>query len=887
MFYHSYNIALRPFINILAMDTKEKELKELAQREFNNGNYPVAISTILGLEENLVVNFLLKKDWLLDPKFCEALTANENLLTLLLTLKRADELLFVHFDSANWKTTDTSIVHFHKRIAELNPSLFVKLIRITQAFLKSPLRDKYSRFKLSNSFKVHQSVWSYYFNEESQAWRNMIHYVDRLLKENLAISAILIESTLAIEFNYCKNRTPKYTYEIAKVYSIFIQLYFSKQIDKEIPTPELLLKEFKVRLSNKGPINESVELLFDSIQRWLFLKESVIIPYCFDLKIEPIEECGIIQFNRSAYDYYKWRLNGLRYDINRIDFDFEGSLLFKKHIESGIFKFKEDINDAGIVYETKCQTQARALQLFLDELELNEFPEYSKHSSVRFFQPLIAASNMFAWFYEVRLHGTQPDSMTEWKRSFNEMYEKKPTHLGIDNVPYLYLTPKQLYDTHKGQAVLENDFKTEAKTLIEPFSFERHNKPIDRFSLGYDVFKKPFFKLGEYVFCPIHFIAKNDWFYSIAQTALERMDYKSNFDLRKTSSWQMEEKLAKVLQNKNIFVNHYEDTDFPNEEMDVDVLISDEKDVVLMQIKRTKFRLNSKDAYFEYINSDRKASRQLNCAKEFLDQQKNSPTNNKRVHKWIVSTSYENVLSEINGCLKVNFSDVLVAIKYFESKNCGYTINDIVDYVEKDFQIRKVIDIVKATYSENFSMRDYLQLKGLRESLAINPNLNATQYAQLDLPLPLEYPDIYRQSMSGDTEYDELFNNAISADSVGDKVLSERYLLECLKMKPKDIDAMGALANVLDDLNKPQEAYTFYQQAICLDSDDPFLKKNYIAFLLKYGMKEEAELVIQELIKKYWFVDLEIFTKVKDLPPDVKEKLDLMSPSEINEILGL
>lgn len=104
-----------------------------------------------------------------------------------------------------------------------------------------------------------------------------------------------------------------------------------------------------------------------------------------------------------------------------------------------------------------------------------------------------------------------------------------------------------------------------------------------------------------------------------------------------------------------MFVKHYESNDFPDEEMDVDVLISDEEEVILMQLKRTKFRLNLKDAYFGNVNSDRKAGRQLNNGHGFLDNQENSLTKGKGFTNGLSQLLYENVLTEFDGCLKVNF----------------------------------------------------------------------------------------------------------------------------------------------------------------------------------------------------------------------------------------
>lgn len=153
----------------------------------------------------------------------------------------------------------------------------------------------------------------------------------------------------------------------------------------EIPTPECLLKEFNGRISANLPINESVDLLFRAIQRWSRLANQSIIPYCFDLKLEPIEECGVIQFNRSALWIIINGNDGLRYDITVLTLYIEGRSQFDNDRSIGRYEFKEGISSNGIIYESNCQTQGRALQLFLDELELYDFPDFSNLNSVRLF----------------------------------------------------------------------------------------------------------------------------------------------------------------------------------------------------------------------------------------------------------------------------------------------------------------------------------------------------------------------------------------------------------------------------------------------------------------------------------------------------------------------
>jgi hypothetical protein len=79
----------------------------------------------------------------------------------------------------------------------------------------------------------------------------------------------------------------------------------------------------------------------------------------------------------------------------------------------------------------------------------------------------------------------------------------------------------------------------------------------------------------------------------------------------------------------------------------------------MIQLKRTYFRTTLKDAFYESVQSDRKAAQQLNDGIDFLNtdssifQLKGEPV------KWIVSTSFENVLTEIDGCLKVNYFELI------------------------------------------------------------------------------------------------------------------------------------------------------------------------------------------------------------------------------------
>ncbi|NPE29029.1 hypothetical protein HNV12_13905 [Methanococcoides sp. SA1] len=853
-----------------------KQIKEQAQELYSQKEYSQALCVLLELGSDECVNYLKKGDnqWFTNTECCENLIHDDSLLKKMLELDRADEILYTHFNYA-WKDSEANIaIAFQSKIAEVNPDLFVKAVRVTQAFVKSPWCNEYSKLKLPLHLSAHQKVWKHIQETEFEIWNEVDRSLLALLSSGLKIEEILVEVVIAIELRYSNDMNNATTQHLARSYSVFIQLLFSKfPTNFKIPTPtqDEMSSVFKSRLKSHSDIAPKVECLLSAILNWIKLVNTEIDPYSFDLKITPKEELGIVSFNRDSLDYYKWELDGKRYEINKIDYLKDAQKLFEKSFNDGVFSFPSDVTLSEIEYEKQCQTQMHALNEFMEELTLTKFPGGNNLNSVRYFEPLIAASNMFAAISNSQLYSNINKS-NDWFTAFSRMFKHTPSHLGISNFPFLYLKPKDLYDAHDSQSKIEGDENTSAKTLCKPFTYKPSvGKRIDRFNLDYDVFKKPFLEFGQYIFCPIHFLVNNDWFYSISQTALERLDNVSNKKLRKETAKKMENNLEKYFIKAGFEAETFEGHEFTNEEGDIDVKVTDGKDTILIQLKRTKMRFNLKDAYFEYINTDRKASRQINKVQKYFDSDPGTK------YKWVVTNSYENVYTEIDGCLKVNYLDLVTILKSFANIK-ETSISDLVDRITSDSQVRDVLDYKHVLEPEKLDLFSYVSFKKSDKFKVLHPfSENFQIYQSINIPLPVVEPKAYRETSFAvnldSTDFLRNYNEALEADRNGNLDLAHQLLENCLIENPNDFDTLGAFANVLANLKKYDEAFNMFEKALKLCPNDLFVSRNYAIALLENGGKEKALKVSEQLKRDYWFVDLQIFNPVCNIPPKVLERL--------------
>ncbi len=360
---------------------------------------------------------------------------------------------------------------------------------------------------------------------------------------------------------------------------------------------------------------------------------------------------------------------------------------------------------------------------------------------------------------------------------------------------------------------------------------------FNRFNNDYDVWKKPFIKVGNTYFSPIAFFANNDWVYSAAPIAIKHVNcekYSKKLkrkiacfpEIRKETATAMEKYLADKFLNKGFKVKHIEDKEANKVDGDVDIIVEDKDTTLFIQLKRTYLRTDLKSAYYEYINSDKKASIQLNKATKYFENKNDIFNSKHKAIKWIVSTSYEHINTKIEDCNKINYFDLLFALKRTELKS----LEDIVYYLESNGNL---LDF-------------YTSSEGDDELLQ-----------QLGLPLELVEPNKYRQVVFAtehyNLEYNQLYNKALSFYKKDDKK-AIRLFNKCMYYNSNDVELYGALGNCYANIKDLPNLKKAFDKALEIVPNEPYIKRNYALALIENEECFEGIKKLAELYKDYPFV---------------------------------
>ena len=117
------------------------------------------------------------------------------------------------------------------------------------------------------------------------------------------------------------------------------------------------------------------------------------------------------------------------------------------------------------------------------------------------------------------------------------------------------------------------------------------------------------------------------------------------------------------------------------------------------------------------------------------------------------------------------------------------------------------------------------------------------------------------------------YNDALNIEKEGETESALIMLQECIDEQPMDSDAISALANIMADRKDHAKAISLFENALALNPEDVFLKRNYFISLVENGNKEKDFQLAKELEKEFWFLDLELYPKIKNLPKEVVMKL--------------
>ncbi len=578
-----------------------------------------------------------------------------------------DELLYDYFFNGG----GSFCAQTEKKLLNQFPDNFIQAVRTSQVFLQD---DRFELLKTYNLKKhsIHQQVWEFLRERDSKLWKDIKVELKSIL--HVPIEEVLIYLTFWIEEQRFQQNSRLGLAPLASVYSFFIKLYLH-ETDKVLGMSEYeFSKLFTEHLNqdNKNPLHKILKL----IHQWISFNQDELQVYCFALDIDVQAENGVIYFNQSPLNYYKWQLDGIRYEKTRIDYYQKANkmVVMKMAIDPNCIPCKDsstfDLNFGGAVKQ-------QVINLILRDLQLNNFEwKGEKAGLLKVFFAISGYSHNRYNRYEAKLE-MLIEKHRNWYVACKELFEfSLQQHIQID--PYLLHTEKEFVDiVHKTMFNFSQKLIEQAFTQLS-YRVNKDKYKFDRFNHDYDVWLKPFVKVGNAYFSPIAFFVNNDWIYSAAQVAIKNLQ--SNKNVRKETATAMEKYLADKFRNKGFKVKHVENNQASKVDGDVDIIIEDKDIILFIQLKRTYLRLDLKNAYYEYVKSDKKASLQLNKAEKYFENPNDIFQVQHQPIKWIVSTSYEHVNNQIDNCNKINYFDLLFALEKTELKS----LEDIIYYLESN-----------------------------------------------------------------------------------------------------------------------------------------------------------------------------------------------------------
>lgn len=804
------------------MTSNNQQIKTDARIAFESGNQALAFQTLWTLNNvnefiSYSENSYTKKDkeskkviqkkenWLQSDYFWTDFLLQQEHFSALLSSESTIQLLHNYF-----KFYKKLVPEFELKLATEFPNLFIKAIRVNQVFFEPDRIEFLKSLPIGNDFKIHQKIWHKVFENEKQQWAEIQKELKNVL--SLSIEDILSYCIIWLETNRFQDNDKIKINHLASVYSLFIELIISDKSRKHIQIKNSdeffghFLKAFTYTYQNEKLIDENIisKLLY-KISNWINFQETIVSPYSFDLNIEPKQENELISFNSTPEAYYKWILNGVRYEVNQLNYLLQGNSLVE---------YLEETNQMRIPGRTEYDVQLNrnlagtkyATLAMLSDLACEDFNFYGKKiNAQKVLEPLLTYSFNRLNRYEHPLQSFFETSLS-WSDAFMKLI-MEGIRTDIIREPYFSMTESEYDELNKrGLSELPEVATSE---VLQLFSWYPTNKyEFNRFYNKYEVWRTPFIKVDDFLFCPMMFFASNIWFYTFAQAALLLPT-----DSKDTEK--MEEHLASVFKDKGWKIKVISREESNEITGDIDIFIEDENDLLFVQLKRTYFRLALKESYYEAINRDLSAAKQLNNAEKFLENPNTIYQMKHKPHKWIVSNSFENIGYEIEGCQKINYFDLLNALKNPEIK----TLNNLIQDLEKD---RNLKTFTATVFQENLPFK-------VREIIA-----------ETLKPLSVFESKKYNQVISSEDEkrteeYNKLFNKAIELDKKNDKSGALALLKSCIDLNPNDADAHGAIANILADMRIYETSFIAFSQALKLLPNDPYITRNFCIALIEAG----------------------------------------------------
>ncbi|KIX22700.1 hypothetical protein SY27_02430 [Flavobacterium sp. 316] len=731
-----------------------------------------------------------------------------------------DDLLYDYFSKEKIHSETLEI-----KLSELFPENFVKAVRTTQVFLDTNRLTFFKNLPLLQKFMEHLMLWENLQKEELKLWNTISKESSELFK--FEVDYVLSEVVFWLENERYSDNSQQNLTKLGTVYNFFIEFYWHSAkepvniaLEKCSQTFHKLVFE---KIKSNKIIDPKIHSILTAIRHWISFNEDVLQAYCFDLEINPLIENDCLYFVQNPKHYYKWKLDGLRY--NKVSFDYQ--LKAQEAISNLIIQNKLIIpgkTESDFEMNFDAAVKLKKIELFLHDTTIPNYIHNGKKISIdRIFHGISTYSTHKLYRYENNIEQFKSIS-TNWFDNYLKIIALSVKNK-IEILPYLLINK----ETYVALVKDVTGFSEEDTSLsFDSLSYEiNKKKDFDRFNINYNIWTKPFLKTGNLFFCPMLFLATNDWFFAATQMAIQHLNW--NFSERKSTATEMEIYLGNTFEQKGYKVKVIEDKEANSVKGDVDIIIEDANTTLFIQLKRTYLRLLTKDAFNESVQSDKKASEQLNDAEISLKQENNIYNLKQKPVKWIVSTSFEGINTNVKGCRKINYFDLLFALENNKIKSLA----ELIAHLEKD--------------------RNMISLDDLENNLDVLKNFG--------LPLKLKEPETFKQCVyhfKKDTNYIEMLNKGISLYSKN-VIKAIKILEQCAKINENDVTVYATLGNCYANLKKVASMKKAFEKALAIIPNDPYVKRNYALALIENESYYDGLIKLLELIEDYGYIEDVLF----------------------------
>lgn len=815
------------------------EVKNEAKRNYLKRDYLTSFEVLNQLPTDDLLQYAQGHDrdsnkWLTDPLsgdvFWSKFLLRPDIFSKFFESDKAHHLLHLYFTEL--KKTHQDLL---QQLALSHPELLVNSIRLSSAFLNDRHFNSFGFFKNSESsyLQLHYNVFESFRRLEASLWSRVEEWSESM--SGYVLNTALFETTLWLESKYFEAKfNLNSLHHLSSVYNTFIEWFSFKRKSK--------LNAFIKNFSEKS-LDEKFYDLFDAegrrkfenitgkpifgllndISNWVDFKESILSSYCHDLNYSPHLSTVGLELRSDPESYYKWKLNGERYFLTHFYYVLQSTLFVEEGIENGVITIprKESPYDYAVNKELCVNNYATAF--FLEDLCIETFNYKKREIPVSgVFRPLQALSaNRTS-----RIEALKQQHF-EKSKSWYDMYQLVLLDSAFDRrrrEPFWCPTTKEFIQQTRAVFGTYPYGEGELEAIIEMESYDLGipKDIFDRFNIRYNVFFKPFLNIGDSLFSPIVFLANNFVFYNIAQLGLRQT---GNRGKTKKETSNLEQHLTEIFERETWKVTRIKDEQSNLFEGDVDLIIDDGVELLFIQLKRTYFRLNLKDAYLEEEIIDKHAAEQLNEADANLHTNKflqettgiQNGFRNKKVTKWIVSTSLEACGSVIKGCNKVNYFELIAMLKL----NPTIKLSEFISMFEDNRHLKKL-----GLVTEVFSTEAYKRV------------LDITNKELMHL-------------------LNKFYQEGTTHIANGESVKAQISFSECVKLYPEDSRCWHQLANAYADSRNYTKAFNTFDKALEISPKDPMIWLDKANCLWENLQNREALIEFLKIFKVYRLLQLE------------------------------